>query len=309
MRLLIYRNQGTSTCQVNVRHILFSQTNVQIYVSSNAIPYRFIKYDAPTAATSGTAAITLARPEANNRIDAELAEEFRDACQRIDADDDARLVVVTGSGGCFSIGRACPGQATDELEPEPEPEAWSERLERLRVADALAALTVPVIVALNGDAIGHGLELALAGDLRLAAEGSQFALSEPDSPSFPWDAFPWDGGTQRLPRLIGPAWALDLALTGRQVDAAEALRLGLVNRVAAPEELAEETERLAQAILAGGPIATRYAKEAVHQGMDLSLTQGLRMEADLSVILQSTADRAEGIASFKERRPPTFSGS
>ena len=160
-----------------------------------------------------------------------MAEEFRDACQRIDADDDARLVVVTGSGGCFSIGRTRPGQETDEPEPdESEPATWSERLERLRVADALAALTVPVIVALNGDAIGHGLELALAGDLRLAAEGSRFALSEPDSPSFPRDAFPWDGGTQRLPRLIGPAWALDLALTGRQVDAGEALRLGLVNR-------------------------------------------------------------------------------
>ena len=234
-----------------------------------------------------------------------MAEEFRDACQRIDADDDARLVVVTGSGGCFSIGRTRPGQETDE----PEPETWSERserserLERLRVADALAALTVPVIVALNGDAIGHGLELALAGDLRLAAEGSRFALSEPDSPSFPWD-----GGTQRLPRLIGPAWALDLALTGRQVDAGEALRLGLVNRVAASGKLAEETERMAQAILAGGPVAARYAKEAVHQGMDLSLTQGLRMEADLSVILQSTADRAEGIASFLGKRPPKFGG-
>ena len=239
-----------------------------------------------------------------------MAEEFRDACQRIDADDDARLVVVTGSGGCFSIGRTRPGQETDESGPDgSEPATWSERLERLRVADALAALTVPVIVALNGDAIGHGLELALAGDLRLAAEGSRFALSEPDSPSFPWDAFPWDGGTQRLPRLIGPAWALDLALTGRQVDAVEALRLGLVNRVAASGKLAEETERVAQAILAGGPIAARYAKEAVHQGMDLSLTQGLRMEADLSVILQSTADRAEGIASFLGKRPPRFSGS
>ena len=275
--------------------------------------YRFIKYVTASAAASWTATITLASPASRNLIDAELAEEFRDACQKIDADESARLLVVTGSGDCFSVGRQAPGSdASEDGTADSTGESLSEQrtaqlilqLNRLRVADCLADLSIPVIVALNGDAIGHGLELALAGDLRIASAHARFGLSEPNRLSFPWD-----GGTQRLPRLVGPAWALDLALTSRLVDAEEALRLGLVNRVVAPEQLPGEVKRLAASILAGGPVAAKYAKEAVGKGMDLSLAQGLGLEADLSVILQSTADRAEGIASFKERRSAKFSGS
>ena len=120
--------------------------------------------------------------------------------------------------------------------------------------------------------------------------------------------FPWDGATQRLPRLVGPARAKDLILTGRTIDAREALEIGLVNRVVEqPDQLAEQAGELAQAIASGGPIAARYAKEAVQKGMDLTLGQGLALEADLNVILQSTGDREEGIKSFLERRPPKFS--
>ena len=293
-------------------HLLFTQPppgaiasgvhNVHNRVAT--IPYRFITYQPATAENSRTATITLAQPEAGNRIDEGLAEEFRDACRRIDEDEQAGLVVVTGAGDCFSVGRQSLERGAGAGEAEPPAEQLRARLARLRVADALANLTIPTLVALNGDAIGHGLELALAGDLRIAAAPARFGLAEPGRLSFPWD-----GGTQRLPRLIGPAWALDLALTGRLVDSDTALRLGLVNRVTPAAELAEETARLAQTILAGGPVAARYAKEAVGQGMDLSLAQGLRLEADLSIILQSTADRAEGIASFREKRPPRFGGS
>ena len=294
-------------------HLLFSQLNLRPSPLGIAISYRFIKYVTASAAASWTATITLASPASRNLIDAELAEEFRDACQEIDADESARLLVVTGSGDCFSVGRQAPGSdASEDGTAESTGESSSEQrtaqlilhLERLRVADCLADLSIPVIVALNGDAIGHGLELALAGDLRIAVAHARFGLAEPNRLSFPWD-----GGTQRLPRLVGPAWALDLALTSRLVDAEEALRLGLVNRVVAPEQLPGEVKRLAGSILAGGPVAAKYAKEAVGKGMDLSLAQGLRLEADLSVILQSTADRAEGIASFKERRSAKFSGS
>ena len=232
-----------------------------------------------------------------------MAEEFRDACQRIGEDEDARLVVVTGSGDCFSVGRQSLGKSPGDGGNESPAARRRAGLAHLPGAAAQAARPRPARGALNRAAHGHGVGLALAGDLRLAAAQARFGLAEPDRPSFPWD-----GGTQRLPRLIGPAWALDLALTGRQVDAATALRLGLVNRVVAAERLAEETAQLAAVILAGGPVAARYAKEAVGQGMELSLTQGLRLEADLSVILQSTTDRAEGIASFQERRPPRFSG-
>ena len=294
-------------------HLLFSQLNLRPLPLGIAISYRFIKYLTASAAASWTATITLASPDSRNLIDAELAEEFRDACQEIDADETARLLVVTGSGDCFSVGRQAPGsdaskdgtaESTGENSPERRTAQLIVQLERLRVADCLADLSIPVIVALNGDAIGHGLELALAGDLRIASAHARFGLAEPNRLSFPWD-----GGTQRLPRLVGPAWALDLALTSRLVDAEEALRLGLVNRVVAPEQLPGEVKRLAASILAGGPVAAKYAKEAVGKGIDLSLAQGLRLEADLSVILQSTADRAEGIASFKERRSAKFSGS
>ena len=246
------------------------------------------------AAPAGAAVITLAAPDTRNRIDEGMAEELRDACREIAADAAARLVILTGAGDCFSVGWRRLAAGAD--------------MDRLRVADALGGLAAPVLVALNGDAVGQGLELALAGDLRIAVDTARLGLMESGKPDLPWD-----GGTQRLPRLVGPAWALDLALTGRTVTAAEALGIGLVNRVSAADNLAAETWGLAAAILAGGAVAAGYAKEAVYQGMDLSLAQGLRLEADLSILLHGTADRAEGIASFKERqirsgRNPSLSG-
>ena len=176
-------------------------------------------------------------------------------------------------------------------------------LKEIQAASAIAAIQVPVGVAVNGDAMDHGLELAIAGDIRVAASGSRFGLADLAS-----GGFPWDGGTQRLPRLVGPAWARDMILTSRIIDAKEALAIGLVSRVVQSERLMEETLILAESILAGGSIAARYAKEAVSQGADLTLDQGLRLEADLNVLLQSTADRAEGIESFLERRTPRYTG-
>ena len=236
----------------------------------------------------------LARPESENRIDGDMGEEIRDACQVIGQDDACRLVVVTGAGSSFSVGRATLDDAEGDV---------SGRLASLRIAGCLAALPVPVVVVLNGDAIGHGLELALAGDLRIASESAGFALWEPGQATIPWD-----GGTQRLPRLVGQAWALDMALTGRKVGAQEALGLGLVNRVVAAEELETASMQLAEQIIASAPVAAQFAKETVTKGMDLTLDQGLRLEADLNVILHSTSDRAEGIASFKERRTPRYTG-
>jgi enoyl-CoA hydratase/carnithine racemase len=177
-------------------------------------------------------------------------------------------------------------------------------LEQLRVADAIASLPMPVVVSINGDALDHGLEIALAGDLRITVAEARFGLTDLAKKG----SFPWDGGTQRLPRLVGPAWARDMILTSRVIDAAQALDLGLVNRLVVAAELEQETRHTAEAISRGGPIAVRYAKEAINKGMDLSLAQGLRLEADLNIILQSTADRAEGLRSFTEKRTPRFSG-
>lgn len=180
-------------------------------------------------------------------------------------------------------------------------QAW---LEEVKVADALASVPIPVIVSINGDALDHGLELALGGDLRVSADEARFGMTDLVHEG----RFPWDGATQRLPRLVGPAWASDMVLTSRIIDATQALAIGLVSRVVVAAALPRETQLLAETIAQGGPLAARYAKEALNQGQQLSLSQGLRLEADLNVILQSTRDRAEGLRSFAEKRPPRFTG-
>jgi enoyl-CoA hydratase/carnithine racemase len=245
------------------------------------------------------ATLALHRPDAGNRVNAALAAELREACRRLGEAEEVRVLVLTGSGERFSVGR-------EPLPPDlvaaalPDRQAW---LEQVKVADALAGLPMPVLASINGDALDHGLELALAGDLRICVEEARFGLTDLQQ-----GCFPWDGGTQRLPRLVGPAWASDLILTSRIIDAAQARAIGLVNRVVPAAALQTETARLAEAIAACGPLAARYAKEAIHQGRDLSLRQALRLEADLNIILQSTRDRAEGLRSFAEKRPPGFSG-
>jgi len=228
------------------------------------------------------ATITLDRPGTGNAIDAGMADAVSSACQLISENDGLRLVVLTANGAAFSIDNG------GGLEANP--------------ADGVSALTVPVLVAMNGDATGSGLELALAGDLRICVPTAEFGFT-----GMAQGVLPQDGGTQRLPRLVGPAWARDMLLTGRMVNAEEALSIGLVNRVS--ENLQGTNNEISAQIAGGSPIGARYAKEAVNKGMDLTLDQGLGLEADLNVILQSTADRAEGLKSFLEKRGPEFKGS
>ena len=251
------------------------------------------------------AVVTLSCPASNNRIDQTLAEEIRQVCREIREDSDVNLVLFTGKGHCFSAGRqpVPSDEVTGEVKTGP-PAYHQDWIAGLRVADSVAKLPMPVVMALNGDALDQGLELALAGDIRVADENARFGLTDLAS-----GGFPWDGGTQRLPRLVGPAWAQDLILTGRVLDAHQALELGLVNRVTPPGQALAEARELAEQILRGGPLAARYLKEAIYQGVDLALPQGLALEADLNIILQSTRDRAEGLASFAEKRPPRYSGA
>ena len=240
------------------------------------------------------------RPAQGNQIDCYLAAELCHACVSVSQDDNVLAVILTGSGAVFSTGREA---LSAELAAGPATLRQA-RIHQLQVANALANLPVPTIVSINGDTLDHGLELALAGDIRICAESARFGLTDLSKPG----CFPWDGGTQRLPRLVGPAWAADMLLTSRVLNAPEALGIGLVNRVVPSRELAQETQRLAESISASGPIAARYTKEAVAKGSDLSLAEGLRLEADLNIILQSTGDRAEGIQSFLDKRPPNFTG-
>ena len=245
------------------------------------------------------ATVVLDRPESGNRIDRAMAASLREMCRDVEADDSVRVLIVTGAGSTFSVGRE-----------EPSPDRLAERgagfqdwLCQLQVASSLAGLPIPVIAAVNGEALDHGLELALAADLRIAAVDARFGSTDLGR-----GTFPWDGGTQRLPRSVGPAWARDMIFTGRIIEAPLAQEIGLINRVAPGNELLDRAMELAESIVAGAPVAARYAKEAVRLSMDLTLSQGLALEADLNILLHTTADREEGIKSFLERRKPEFRG-
>ena len=245
------------------------------------------------------AAIRLPLPNQGCTIDEDTAAELRDCCHELLFADSVRVVTITGSGDVFATGRLQP-PAEVATAPMPDRIDW---IARMGAAAAIAKLPMPTVAVLNGDAMAHGLEVALAADLRIAVDAAQLGMG--DLPDY---GFPYDGGTQRLPRLVGPGTARDMLLTGRTLSAQEALAAGLVNRVAPVEELECVAAQLAQQIGSAAPIASRYAKEAVRASGDLSMTQGLRLEADLSVILHSTEDRGEGLRSFAEKRAPRFVG-
>jgi enoyl-CoA hydratase len=223
------------------------------------------------------AKITFTQPALN----LEAAQGLSEICALINSDEDIYVVTVTGSGNAF-----CTGGAVKE---------------NGHPAASVAAIEKPVIAAINGDAIEEGFEIALAADIRIASTKARFGL-----PQITAGRIPADGGTQRLPRIVGKGKALELLLTGEAINAQEALEIGLVSQVAAPEAIETETLKLAESAAAKGPIALRYTKEAVNKGMDMTLEQGLRLEADLYFLLHTTADRTEGIKSYLEKRPPHF---
>ncbi len=236
------------------------------------------------------AQITLNRPEVDNIINQQLTQELEDICLGINQDDNIYVVVVTGTGDkAFCVGS--------------EPEQGIQPDTKHNPASAIASIDRPVIAAINGDVLAEGLELALSCDIRLASDKARFGF-----PQVARGLIPMCGGTQRLPRIIGRGKALELILTGETISADEALEIGLVSRVVHQENLASEVEALANTIAGKAPIALRYIKEAVNKGMDLTLEQGLRLEADLYFLLHTTADRTEGIRAFLEKRPPMFKG-
>lgn len=186
-----------------------------------------------------------------------------------------RVVLLAGIAGSWE-GWPAPGQAA-----------------------AIAALGLPVVAWVDGACAGEGMELALACDIRIASPGATFRMAQVQS-----GFLPDDGGTQRLLRAAGRATALWMLLTGDEMDAAAALKSGIVQRIGTTEECLSACQQVASA----APTATSYAREAVIEGADMPLGQGLRLEADLSILLQSTEDRAEGLRSFKERTPPRYEG-
>lgn len=239
--------------------------------------------------------ITLDRQKEKNIISQQMAQEMEEICSRINQDEGVYVAVITGAGEVFCAG--------GEYEQSPGADVAAEKSLFCSAARAIAGLNCPVIAAINGDALGQGLELALACDIRLASDTARFGL-----PQVGKGLIPGDGGTQRLPRIVGKGKALEMVLTGGLIDARAALEIGLVSRVVAAKVLASEAETMAQNIASKAPIALKYVKEAVNGGLDLTMQQGLGLEADLYFILHTTADRTEGIRAFLEKRPPEFKG-
>ncbi len=243
------------------------------------------------------ATVTLSRADAQNRINLRVAGDIRDIQSEIQRDRTIRVVIITAEGEDVF----CAG--TDLAEAHLF-EDGSEFIERFGVAAAVDAFDCPVIAAVNGAAVGQGLELTLACDLRICSQNATFAM-----PQVAEGQIPWDGGTQRLSRLVGRGKALEMILLGESIDAQEAFRIGLVQKVVLPDELTGTVENLAGKIAAQSPISLAYAKEAVKKGLDLTLAQGLRLEADLYYLIHTTQDRTEGIRAFREKRRPRFEGS
>lgn len=259
--------------------------------------------DAQVASLSYTkhgpvAQLQLCRPETGNCLTPALDEELAALCTSVEEDEGVSLVIFTGSADVF-----CRGLEYTVPSGTTAIDAIRAQFGELHSLKALAAITKPTLAAINGDALGVGLEMALACDLRVATTGAHFGL-----PQVADGLIPFAGGTQRLPRIVGQAKALELVLTGELIDAAEAQRIGLVSEVIPESTFATRVDEIIQGLLGKGPIALRLGKEAVHKAMDLTLDQGMRLEEDLYALLQTTHDRAEGVQAFLAKRKPTFTG-
>jgi enoyl-CoA hydratase/carnithine racemase len=249
-------------------------------------------------ARDGVATVTLNRPEQLNALSFTMRKELADAFGRCAEDDRVRAVIVAGAGRAF-----CAGVDLTDGSFEEAPIESVEARTRGDFRAKLTGIGKPTLAAVQGFALGGGCELALCCDLRIAAENAQFG-----QPEINLGSAPAGGATQRLPRLIGTAKALELLLTGERIGAAEAERCGLVNRVVPGAELQGATFELAKKLAGQAPLAVKYVREAVYRGLDLPLEDGLRLEVYLGGLLRTTEDRREGLKAFREKRPPDFKG-
>ncbi len=250
--------------------------------------------------SGGIATVTVARPEKLNALNAEVLDGLRGAFERIRGDAAIGGAILTGAGEKAFIAGADIGALAAIEGPAQGRELARSGQSLTRLMESLGK---PLVAAINGYALGGGCELALACTLRFAAEGAKIG-----QPEVKLGLIAGYGGTQRLPRLVGAGRALELLLTGEAVDAAEALRIGLVDRVVPRDRLLDETRGFLGKVLAAGPVAVRLTLEAVRRGLQMSLGEGLGLEADLFGMVAATSDMKEGTAAFLEKRPPRFQG-
>ncbi len=242
----------------------------------------------------GIGILTITRPEKRNAISPQCAEEMDDALDSALADDDVKVVIVTGGLEMFCAG----ADITGDRGPRKRRQSTI-----VTMVHGLADFEKPTIAAVSGIAYGGGTELALVCDLCIASDTARFAL-----PEIKLGIMPGAGGTQRLPRVIGVARAKEMLFTGDPINAGDAFRMGLVNKVVPVASLMEEAKALARILTQRPPLALRAIKRAVNAGMEVDITSGVRFEQRNSATLTNTEDAQEGRRAFAERRPPVWKG-
>ena len=243
--------------------------------------------------------LTINRPQRMNAISNELTSELKKFLDEIENDDELRVLVITGAGDKAFVAGADINELVDR------DALIGRRVSRQRqeIFSRIENLHVPAIAAINGYALGGGLELALACSIRVCSDKAQFG-----APEVKLGIIPGDGGTQRLPRLVGLGRAMEMILTGDFIDAEEAYRIGLVNKIVPHEELMEKAMELAKKIASRPPLAVRYAKETVNRSLEGSTVSGFALESFLHALSCTTEDKKEGVSSFLEKRKGKFKG-
>jgi enoyl-CoA hydratase len=250
--------------------------------------------------SDGVATLTVNRPDKLNALDDRVVSELHDAARALAADDAVRGVILTGAGPKAFIAGADIG----DLATQGVLQGRARSLNGQAMLRAFETMGKPVLAAVNGYALGGGCELAMACHLRIASENAKFG-----QPEVKLGITPGYGGTQRLPRIVGRGNALHLLLTAEPIDAREALRIGLVTRVVPADALLAEADRILRVILANGPLALRLTMDAVDRGLDMTLPEGLALEADAFGLVAATDDMKEGLKAFLEKRAPKFRGA
>jgi enoyl-CoA hydratase/carnithine racemase len=243
--------------------------------------------------------VTVNRPKVLNALNAATMEELRTAFHDIKNDDGIRVVILTGSGEKAFVAGADIGELAQQDVVSGKKFAHRGH----NVFNLIENLGKPVIACLNGFALGGGCELALACTMRLASDNAKLG-----QPEVKLGIIPGYGGSQRLPRLVGKGLAMQMVLAGEMITAQEAHRIGLVNEVTAPADLIPRAEAIATKIIANAPLAVQYAIEAVNKGMEMTLAEGLHLEATLFGVCCATEDKKEGTTAFLEKRPAQFKG-
>ncbi len=257
--------------------------------------YETIKFEK----ADGVATLTIDRPKVLNALNSDVVRELTDAFIKISIDEDVKAVVLTGGGQKAFVAGADISEMADYNATQGVRFASNGQ----GLFNIIEGCAKPVVAAVNGFALGGGTEIAMACDFIYASEKAKFG-----QPEINLGINPGFGGTQRLPRLVGKSMAKELILTGDIIDAAEALRIGLVNKVFAPEALMEEAMKTAKKMASKGAIALKLCKECVDQGLNVDLQSGLVMERNAFGVLCATEDKKEGMTAFLEKRPPKFSG-